>query len=297
MSSLEDAGPMCSAGRQTLTRQRLDLLVVVDNATTLLVPWPALSQGFLAFVKDDGSNGIGVGLQVFGDICDAQQYVVPLVPIAPLPGNVPALQAALPTSSIIVSSTIPVLTGALQYARDWTIGHADAHTAVLLLTDANPGVCDALNSNFSAATAQVALDAFQGSPSIKTYVVGFNGSANVDSVARAGGTEVQWASALPTVEEVLAALQRIRDGARPCAFAWPEGLTLAPDTQVISSAAGGGERRYAIQRGSAACDHDGYYVLDETAPYPLIACPNTCAALPADETLTLSSACVAPARP
>lgn len=297
MSSLDDAGPLCSAGRQTLVRQPLDLLVVLDNGATLIVPWPALSQGFLAFAKDEPSNGIGVGLQVSGNNCDAQSYTVPLVAIATLPGNVPALQAALPIPSVNVNSTMPVLTGALQYARDWTTAHPDARMAVVLLTDANPGVCDAINSNFSAATAQIALDAYQSIPSIKTYIVGFNASVNVDSIARAGGTEVQWVSALPSVDEVLTALRKIRDDARPCAFAWPAGLALAPDSQVIDTAAGGGQQRYEIRRGSATCDHGGYYVLDETTPYPLIACPNTCAALAAGDALTLSSTCAAPTRP
>jgi hypothetical protein len=293
----DDAGLMCSAGRQALTRQRLDLIIVVNNATSVSPWWAALTQGFSEFVNDDQSNGIGVGLQVFGDDCDPQQYAVPLVPIAVLPGNASALQAALPITASLVTSTVPTLTGTLQYARDWTTSHADSLTAAVLLTDASPGVCDGLSGDYIAAASQLARDAYQASPSIATYVIGIGVSTNVDTLASAGGTEAQAISTLPPDGEVLSALQKVRDGARPCAFAWPIDYTLAPDSEVIVRAADGGEQHYAIQRVSAACDHDGYYMLDETAFYPLMACPRTCAALAPSAALSLSSTCLGSQRP
>jgi hypothetical protein len=291
-----DAGPVCSQGAYELTRMRLDLVLVVDDAASLVPWWPALREGLDQFLQQAQSSGIGVGLQRFGDICDAEQYVQPIVPIAPLPGNLSALQQALPLAAIADTSTIPPLDGALQYARTWAASNSNARVAVVLLTDASPGPCDALSGNYDMEVARVARAAYEGTPSIKTYVIGFSVLPTLDPIPSAGGTELSLISIVPADGEVLTALEHVRQEAQPCAFSWQSGWTPASSSEVVFKASDGIESRYPILANGSECaqQQEGFYVEEPTASYPLIACPRTCAHLTAPDQLTLSSACRAP---
>jgi hypothetical protein len=184
---------------------------VALDATASLVPWwPALSDGFQRFILEDASGGLGVGLLNFADVCDTESYLSMLVPIAPLPDNLPALQANIPSEASATTSTIPVLSAALQYARDWLSTHPKERVAVLLLTDASPGVCDGLNGMADMELARLASDGFHGTPSIPTYAIGGDSLPNIGPLATAGGTQAVTITPLSTSDEVLVALHKIR---------------------------------------------------------------------------------------
>ena len=286
-------GAQCVAGAFNLSRKRQDLLVVADDDTTLGFWWPVLSEGFFAFVQEQGSYGMGVGLWRFGASCESADYEQPVVPIATLPDNLSALQQSFPVGGSITNSTVPALTGVLAYARRWALDHPDALTSVLLITDASPGACDgAAPGGYPAAAARIATEAYAGSPSLKTYWLGGGGLGLIEDLARAGGTQAYTIAPLQTSDAVLAALRAIRsDAATSCALALPEGRTLAPDSRVLVRAKDGSEQSYAIERGASSCERDVFYVPDETASHPLIACPRVCAAIAGSAGLTLSSAC------
>lgn len=290
-----DAGPICSAGAYALTRMRLDLMFIVDD-TASVSPWlPALYDGLNLFLNEQASRGIGAGLQRFDEICEPSEYAKPIVPIAPLPGNLGALEDALQLMLTASTSTTPALDGVHRYARTWMASHPDEQVAVVLLTDASPGACDGLVGDWDAEAQRIARTAYQATPSIKTYVVGFGTMDSVNTIASAGGTKAALISVTPPETEVQDALDVIRSQAQPCAFQWPADMTLAPDSEVVVKTSDGKEHRYPIERDASSCgQHNGFYVEDAIAAFPLIACPSSCAGLVAGDTLTLSSACVAP---
>jgi hypothetical protein len=97
----------------------------------------------------------------------------------------------------------------------------------------------------------------------------------------------------PADGEVQLALDNVRNLEQPCAFKWQAGWSLAPGAEVVATVPGDKQRRYPILDGSSACDQqDGFYIDDASAPFPLVACPRSCASLAADP-LALSAACAA----
>jgi hypothetical protein len=272
---------------------RLDLVVIVDD-TASIAPWlPALYAGLDQFLREKESDGIGVGLQRFDEVCDPQEYTKLIVPIAPLPGNTSDLENALQEMLTASTSTTPALDGVHQYARTWATSHSDDRVAVVLLTDASPGACDGLVGDWAAEAQRIAREAFMATPSIKTYVVGFGTMDLVSSLAQAGGTQPALISVTPADGDVRAALDGVRNDAQPCAFAWQTGWTVAPDSEVVATASDGKQHRYPIHQDSSACgQQDGFYIDDAMAGFPLVACPRSCTTIAAGE-LTLSRACVA----
>jgi hypothetical protein len=288
-----DAGPVCREGTFELTRMQLDLMMVIDD-TASVSPWlPALYDGFDQFITEKASSGIGVGLQRFDEICDAAEYARPIVSIARLPGNQRALQNAAQLMLTASTSTTPALDGVHRYARSWAVSHPDHRVVVVLLTDASPGACDGLVGDWDAEAQRIAREALQGTPSIKTYVVGFGTMDAVVAIAQAGGTTPALINVTPADGEVQLALDNVRNAEQACAFNWQAGWTLAPTSQVVVTVQDGKERRYPILRDAAACDQqDGFYI-EDAAAYPLVACPRSCAGL-ATARATLSAACAAP---
>jgi hypothetical protein len=290
-----DAGPVCREGTFELTRKRLDLVLVIDD-TVSVSPWlPALYDGFGQFIHEKASDGIGVGFQRFDEICEPQEYAKLIVPIAPLPGNAGPLMDAAQLVLSASTSTTPALDGVLRHARDWANSHADSHVAAVLMTDASPGACDGLVGDWDAEMQRLARDAYQGTPSIKTYVVGFGTMDGPISIAHAGGTQPQLINVTPADGEVKLALDNVRADAQPCAFKFPSGWTVAPTSEVVVTATNDTQHRYPIHSDSSACtQQDGFYIEDPAAAFPLIACPRSCASIAAGTALTLSAACMAP---
>lgn len=290
-----DAGNGCREGAYELTRTRLDLMLVIDDAGSLAPWWFALHDGLDQFLRTTSPTGLGLGLQRFDEVCEASHYVDPIVPIAPLSDNRAALEQAVQIAGIASTSTVPALDGVHQYARAWAASNGGAPVAVVLLTDVAPGACDGLVGDFAAEAARLARVAYEGTPSIKTYVINFGVFTTAVDIARAGGTEAAIIQVTPADGEVLAALENVRRDAASCAFSWQSGWTLAPDSAVVVSTLNGTERRYPIVAGASACaQQDGFYVEDSAASHPLIACSATCDALATGERLTLSRACPTP---
>jgi hypothetical protein len=288
-----DAGPVCSEERHELSRMRVDLMLVVDDSISLSPWWPALNDGLTQFLQTTEPSGLAVGLQRFDEICEPEPYGDPLVPIAPLADNRQALLQALPLSGVVSTSTIPALDGVLRYACTWAVDNPASRVAVVLLTDASPGACDGLVGDYDGEAQRLARAAYEGVPSIETYVIGFSTLLGPGPLALAGGTDPILIGVTPADGEVAAALERVRGAAQPCAFRWQTGWTLAPDSAVLLVAADGTERRVPILSSAAACAGEGgFYVANLAASYPLIACETTCESLAVTDRVSLSRACV-----
>lgn len=284
-----DAGLVCQAGMHELVRMRTDLLLVVDDSASLAPWWPALNDGLREFLERTSPDGLGVGLQRFDEVCDVAPHAVPAIPIAPLRQNLPALMQAFPFEGGVSTSTLPALQGALAHARSWAAANPDSRVSVVLLTDASPGACDGLAGDYDAESERSTRAAREAVPAVDTYIVAFSTLKTPDAIARGSGTEPLHIGVTPADGEVWSALERVRRSAQPCAFRWPSGFSLAPDSEILATASDGSERHYPMLSSSSACaQQDGFYVEDPSSPYPLLACPRTCETLDA---AALSSAC------
>lgn len=265
-----------------LARRQLDLIVVFDDSASLAPWYLQVYEGFRAFIRDEASSGVGMGVLRFGDSCNVADYSPALVPVAPLPDNIAAIEAVLPAGALSTNSTLPALDAAEQYAQRWATDHPEARVSVVLLTDASPGGCDALNGTYDVEAARLASAAHASSPAIDTYVVAPGSFELVDDIARAGGTELQRLPITATSDDVLSALRVVRGAARSCELALPSGAVLSAGTQVVVD----GEA-FAIGLDSAACDRAGFFIVDET----ISACPQTCGKLDGAQQIMLSGMC------
>src|SRR5690606_4762543 len=83
-----------------------------------------------------------------------------------------------------LTPVLPALEGAIAYAKEWAEEHPERATMVVLVSDAFPTQC----SNAVSDVVDVAREAFESEPSVRTYAVGIEGAPNLDAIARGGGT-------------------------------------------------------------------------------------------------------------
>jgi hypothetical protein len=266
-------------------------MTVLNDGASISPWWPAMREGFKAFIEEDASRGTGLGLQYFGAACEAQTYLPPRFPIEPLPSRVAAIGDTLTDVNLSTNSTLPAFLAAEQYAQRWATDHPESRVAVVLITDASPGACDALTGNYDVEAARIARASHSSSPSIKTYVVGVGSLEVVKNIALAGGTEALLMPITAAPIDVTMALRTIRGTAGSCELALPRGVTLAPDSTVIITGPNGSQQTFSIAADSAACDQADFYRSDDDAAFPLSACPQRCAALDGAEKIALSGAC------
>jgi len=226
--------------------------------------WTSTTAALKAFVEQPAAAGIGVGIQYFpqasgvactatfcatdadcgpavcgpcmpaapgipfaicsgfgGDSCKPSDYAVPDVPIAPLPAVGTTIINSINSHSASGSSTPtgPALQGAVDYAKQWAISNPTHTTVVVLASDGEPTGCTGSITSVDAAAA-----AFNGVPSIKTFVIGVGDIASLNSVAAAGGTgsAIIVDGSQNATEEFLQAMNEIRGAALSCSYLIPQ---------------------------------------------------------------------------
>jgi len=194
--------------------QPVDLYVMFDQSSSMSsqVPgsspavswWETAQQAFASFVDDPRAAGTGVGLQFFpyhgltdpnrdpsspSSSCYVPNYETPEVEIGALPANSAApLQSMQSHAPTTFTPTAAALQGAIQHMQAWGRAHPGRFPAVVLVTDGYPTECDPQDP---ALIAQLAQQAYQGTPRVLTFVIGFeDGGAldNLNQIAKAGGT-------------------------------------------------------------------------------------------------------------
>lgn len=283
-----DAGA-CMPSILELHRKRLDIYMMVDDSSVMVLWWQDTLSAISSFLMDPNSAGIGIGLQFFGTSCDAASYAVPLVPIAPLPDNVMQLQQAFPIIPADKNATLPAMQGAVMYAKGWAKENPDRDVAVLLLTSGLPKDCDSTVDN----VAQVARDANAQQPSIPTYVVVFGAIGAINVLASAGGTGDALMVAPGSAIELQQALNNVRAAARSCTFALPEKLQLdlrANRLDIDHVHSDGAIAPIPLLPDRASCDGQpaGYYPDDPHNPTSIVLCPEGCVQLGSDRVLASS---------
>lgn len=253
-----------------------------------------------AFLRDDASRGISVGLGFFGDhdvnnennsptVCTVDAHTDAAVEIAALPGAadtlIDTLQAEEPQGG---TPTHLAIAGACEHVAAWKESHAGRKTVVLLVTDGIPEhSCDADIQQAVAA----AEECYAGGSGFEIYVLGVQsnnnnaGSSldNLNGIATAGGTDRAYLTDADDVEgSMLAALNSIRaDAAIPCDLQIPPpqpGETLNPG--LVNIGICDSSREVVVTprvEDAAACgDHDGWYYDDPNSPEMIHLCNVTC---------------------
>jgi hypothetical protein len=284
----DQSGSMCAcldAGAGQLCR---------EGCTTTRLD--AVRQAIEEFVVDPSSEGIGVGLGVFGqqDIgqtsCDAELYGEPAVSVGTLPEQASLLSEALsqlqPTGE---TPTGPALRGACAYARDYRVTAPGHQVVLLLLTDGRPEAPTTCNGGSGECCptlddAVQAADQCRNEVGVRTFVLGVGPLLdNLQQIAVAGGTDQAYLVQSGDVAgQVLQALNRIRGSAAiPCELALPEapvGDALALD-EVNLEYEGAECARTPFSSVASAddCgDDDGWYYDDPASPNRILLCPRSC---------------------
>jgi hypothetical protein len=277
-----DAGPMTCGGDKYVAEKRpLDIYVMFDDSASMIPWWGSVTQAFTQFINAPESAGIGVGLQFFGLSCDVATYSTPKVPIALLPGNAAAIQAAFPILPFESTPTEPALKGAIEHARTWQASHLDHKVVVLLVTDGEPTEC---NSTIQTVT-QAAASGFSGTPSVATYVLGLGLSlTNLHTIAMAGGTNQAFIVDPNSGTALSQAMNQIRGNALPCDYALPKNTTDPKKVNVDFTPQGGTTTRLLYVGDAAGCDpvKGGWYYDNAQMPSRIVVCSQTCDAFKKD---------------
>lgn len=286
----------------------------VPNSNPPITWWFAAEQGMADFLQNPAAAGTGVGIQYFpykGSIagpdpgvpsssCYVQNYATPEVEIAPLPAVAKAVETSLaghaPTT---FTPTAAALEGAIQHMKKWGASHPGPQPVVVLVTDGFPTECDPQDPSL---VAQIALQGAQGTPSVRTFVIGLEDGGGLDSlsqIAHAGGTDTAFLIQGGDVAQGVAqAMLRIASSAVPCEHPVPgyatSGAPVNPDSlwiEFISTTGAPTPLPRLDDAGQCQSAADGWYFDSPTAPSKFVLCPQTCTKQ-ADNSLRVKLGCV-----
>lgn len=288
--------------------------------------WTAVTGALASFMQQPNLDGISVGIQYFpltpggqtcppfcasdadcmgfgpcfifictgcaaaGDSCDAIDYAVPDVEIAPLPGVEADILASItahgPTGS---TPTSAALQGAVDHAKWWAQQpQAQNHVVIdVLATDGDPTECTTDINGISAIAAAGAAS----NPKVLTFVIGVGSlQTNLDAIAQAGGTDHAFIIDVNqnVNQQFLDALNAIRGSVLTCTYEIPVPEAGAPDYSSVNvqyiPGNGGPAQDIPKVLNKAACppNGDGWYYDDNANPTQIIVCDATCDKISAD---------------
>lgn len=276
----------------------VSIYLLLDKSGSMLDAnkWDDATAALGALVDDPNAAGLGFGLQYFplGSSCDADQFALPAVPIAPLPQNAARVKASLARQKPDGDTpTLPALRGGLEYARAQILADPTREVVIALLTDGAPDDCESTSANVAEAAANGATT----EPRVLTFVIGLaNGYVEqMNRIAAAGGT----GSAIlinddpTTAQQLVKTLKALRDTQRFCRYAIPSpgDAKLSPyDLSVkYKPTSDGALVDLPLLVGQPACGSgDGFYVDDPAKPTVVALCPSTCSAVHAIRTSTVN---------
>lgn len=281
-----DPGDICGKSVAEVTRDPIDVVVVLDRSQSMAGKWAKTIDALVGFVKDEKSAGIRVGVNIFpaaGSLteCDPNVYASLALPMGELPDYAPTLVSGI--NAWTVGGETPTwgaLSGTYTFAKAHTALAPERETVVVFASDGDP-CCGACLKEDTAAIASLAQDAQVAG--IKTYVVAIEGSSvsALDKIAAAGGT----GAALDITADVSLfadKLELIRHAALGCEYDIPdppEGERLNSDEVNVTytPGAGGKKQTFARAADAEACDASmAWYYDDPEAPSQIVLCPSTC---------------------
>jgi hypothetical protein len=295
------AGGACTGVELEAERIPVDLFFMMDRSISMgetlpsgLTRWEALHAAVQSFVNLAGTGDIRTGIGFLSRTggaddsqCPPDQYANPVVPIGPLSTTgTPILDAMAALTPAGLTPLVPALEGAIQYARQYATANPGRLTAVALVSDGYPTQC----GNAPSAVADAARAGFEGTPSIRTYVLGVGQVAafNLRSYAQEGGTVSAF-----TVDDAdvtgsfVETLNNITESPLACQFDIPPPTTNNwvdyDHVQVVFHPAVGDSEEMPYLTSSSACatapNGGWYYDVDPNVADPTVIrmCPCSCA--------------------
>lgn len=197
------------------------------------------------------------------------------------------------------SPLTPAVKGTLAFLRKRAAAPAARASAMVLVTEARPGLRPCVPGDPLAAIPDLEAAA-KGPPAIPTYVIGLVGQdaeatsrENLDRLAAAGGTGTPFVldQAADAVAKFQAAMNKIRSAALPCELAVPARPPGELDFKKVNVTLVGSSSRSELgYAGSAAGCHPmrgGWYYDGDPAsgatPKKILLCPASCQSLKGDE--------------
>jgi hypothetical protein len=270
-----------------------------DNVNSNFDPklkWDPVNDGMTGFFGDPYSSTVRASLQFFpiddSDIPSAcgAPYATPQVALtmANDPSFVSTLGATKPEGG---TPTLPALQGAIAYAQQVAASRPTDKTAIVLVTDGEPGFYDPSSSSFVpgcpnndiAHVAAAAQAAFAAAPSIPTYVIGVGPSLDkLNTIASAGGTSaammVDVSDPSTTKSQIEGALGKIRTATVSCDFSIPPapaGETLDPFAVNVVLTANDGSQK-VLGYSKTCSDPAGWQYDNPGTPTRITLCSNAC---------------------
>ena len=268
----------------------LSIFVVLDKSGSMLEDerWSSVAAAFSAFVDDPKAAGLGVGLLYYplsaAGNCAFDDYSVPSVPLAKLPGNAAAVKASL--AQVVPfgeTPTLPALRGGIEYSRGVAIANPKERVVIALVTDGAPNACDSTAEKVAALEQEAATT----DPKVLTYVIGLatGYTDEIALMASAGGTGKpilvdDGASAAQTLVDAMLSLKIAQE---KCVFGVPIPPGAAPKATDLSVryrlTPGGADKEIAIVADFASCSGEAFFPDDLDAPGSVTLCPAACEAV------------------
>jgi hypothetical protein len=245
--------------------------------------WTDSRLALKSFFSSSASGGMWAGIGFFpsNGSCDPDDYADPVSEIAELPAAAATINGAIDDQEPNGQTpTVPSLQGAVDHAREWATAHPDHTPVVVYLTDGYPRGCGERDSNTITNAAQIAEAAFDGTPSVRTYVLAVGPNlGDLNAIAVAGGTDA--AVTVDTGADVTAqltnALAQIRDDVViECTYtipAPPAGQTLEPGKVNVRYTSGGTTTDIGYNPTTSTCTEGWQYSADGKQ---IILCGDTC---------------------
>lgn len=258
--------------------------------------WIPVGTGMKEFFADAYSKTLRASLQFFplndDTIESACAYPYAQPSVALTSASDAAFTTAIDTTKPSGGTpTLPALLGAIAYAKQVAASRPGDKTAVVLVSDGDPGFFDpsanafvpGCQDNDVAHASSAAKAAFEGSPSIPTYVIGVGSRLeSLNSIASSGGTTsaviVDTVNPASTKTQIVGALAAIRKSEVSCDFSIPPapaGQELDPyAVNVVLQQTDGSEKVLGYSKGCETSE--GWKYDDVAAPKRILLCSNAC---------------------
>lgn len=291
----------CAKSTDEAKNVPLDLYIMFDRSGSMAGPkWSQSTAALQGFFESPKNAGIGVALRFFPDSgcdgtkCSVSACATPKVPLgyltelsAPTDTHEQALFDAFVGLDPFGGTPLSVaLEGAVVWAKDTLAANPGHKAVIVLVTDGEPTDCNK-DGNALVKTAKAAYE----SAGVVTFALGLEGASKslLDQIAAAGGTGNGIIIGTENAkEELLAALDGIRDKQVACDYAIPESTTgEAVDTSQVNVLyyPGNGSPKQTLGQVPAATecgDKIAWYYDNPAAPQKIKFCPAACSLVQPD---------------
>ena len=273
----------------------LDILLILDTSASMDYggKWTSVKAAVRSFVKNPAANGLGLGVQYYPlrAQCNRVDYGMPAVPIQVLPAGQMDISDSLGLQQMSGGTPmVPAMEGVSAYLKQWATDHPTHKIVIVLASDGAPDdSCIAPSAdgrvNSLANATLTAMEAFQSSAKISTFVIGVGSeTAVLEQIATAGGGKALFVDTTSDIQGAfLNALTQIRGNALSCEFAIPNAGDMVLDYErvnVLFTPSDMASPTTFVYVGSVdmcgSAPGNGWYYDDPKMPKKVVLCQDAC---------------------